>query len=359
MNLISVEDLVALAEDTIKEHGETVDDISTQVDESVDFATFVEENESEVASADLRVKPEDDIKVAEENTKVAEDDTTQSVIPVLDTGISQTPDTEIPVPEVIPETELVAKEETAVAEADMADTINPVVESVENDSDLAIEKLETKPESSITSVTTDVPLRAVPRFTVQPSAEWAPESAYTAETIPGMKPFEEEMGNYQNEKAFLYKDEEYSFAVNPGEEVKEEEKKETTIELAALEVNPFSSFLSEKEAKKVEAITNFKVEETVAEVVKASTSSEDIPLPEVIPQPKLAGSEETAVAVPVVEADTKSAEVDSSGAVVEPVETTNVSPATSKKSHGKLIGVIAGIAAAISAVFIAKQRKEK
>ena len=373
LNLISVEDLVALAEDTIKEHGETVDDISTQVDESVDFATFDEENESVVADADLRVKPEDDIKVAEENTKVAEDDTTQSVIPVLDTGISQTPDTEIPVPEVIPETELVAKEETAVAEADMADTINPVVESVENDSDLAIEKLETKPESSITSVTTDVPLRAVPRFTVQPSAEWAPESAYTAETIPGMKPFEEEMGNYQNEKAFLYKDEEYSFAVNPGEEVKEEEKKETTIELAALEVNPFSSFLSEKEAAKVEAITNFKVEETVAEVVKASTSAEDIPLPEVIPQPKLAGSEETAVAVPVVEddtksaedntklaeADTKSAEVDSSGAVVEPVETTNVSPATSKKSHGKLIGVIAGIAAAIAAVFIAKQRKEK
>jgi hypothetical protein len=188
-----------------------------------------------------------------------------------------------------------------------------------------------------------------------------------------MKPFEEEMGNYQNEKAFLYKDEEYSFAVNPGEEVKEEEKKETTIELAALEVNPFSSFLSEKEAAKVEAITNFKVEETVAEVVKASTSAEDIPLPEVIPQPKLAGSEETAVAVPVVEADTKlaedntklaeadtkSAEVDSSGAVVETVENTSASATTSKKSHGKLIGVIAGIAAAISAVFIAKQRKEK
>ena len=216
-----------------------------------------------------------------------------------------------------------------------------------------------------------------------------------------MKPFEEEMGNYQNEKAFLYKDEEYSFAVNPGEEIKEEdEKQDETIQLAALEVNPFTSFLSEKEAEKVEAITNFKVEETVAEVVKASTSAEDIPLPEVIPQPKLAGSEETAVAVPVVESgksntdlrvkpedDTKSPEDDTKspvggtkssevGSKLSEVDTKSLevetklteaeshsleadTSSTSKKSHGILIGVIAGIAAAISAVFIANKRKEK
>ena len=223
-----------------------------------------------------------------------------------------------------------------------------------------------------------------------------------------MKPFEEEMGNYQNEKAFLYKDEEYSFAVNPGEEIKDEdEKQDETIQLAALEVNPFTSFLSEKEAQKAEAITNFKVEETVAEVVKASTSAEDIPLPEVIPQPKLAGSEETAVAVPVVESgksntdlrvkpedDTKSPEDDSKSPVggtkssevgskssevvskLSEVDTKSLevetklpeaeshsleadTSSTSKKSHGILIGVIAGIAAAISAVFIANKRKEK
>ena len=367
LNLISVEDLVALAEDTIKEHGETVDDISTQVDESVDFATYVEENENAMAGADLRVKPEDD-------TKVAESDTIQSVIPVLDTGISQTPDTEIPVPEVIPNTELAVAEETAVAEAEIVEpTATTVAQSQEPAAEEKIEPLEAKPETSVTSVTTDVPLRAVPRFTVQPSAEWAPESAYTAETIPGMKPFEEEMGNYQNEKAFLYKDEEYSFAVNPGEEVKEEEKKETAIELAALEVNPFSSFLSEKEAAKVEAITNFKVEEEKVAVipvaatsddtsakVAASVSSDDIPQPEVIPQPSIAGKEETAVAVPQIEksepttslVESESSVVGTETSVVEPVETT-------KKSHGKLIAAMAGIAAAISAVFIAKQRKEK
>ncbi len=378
LNLISVEDLVAIAEDTIKEHGETVEDISIQVDESVDFATFEEEEEKVVVSADLRVKPEDD-------TKIAEDDTVQS---------------DIPVPEVIPEPELAVSEETAVAEADTkvvetaeaadttelaetadsSDTVDTAVAQAEEPSEEeTIEPLETKPESSITSVTTDVPLRAVPRFTVQPSAEWAPESAYTAETIPGMKPFEEEMGNYQNEKAFLYKEEEYSFAANPGEEVKEEEKKEETIELAALEVNPFSSFLSEKEAEKVESITNFKVEEVVEKVASAEDSkvtevASDIPVPEVIPQPSIAVSEETAVAEPVVEDSENKMVEHTTNKVVESVETTTESSSvtanaeststtavstTSKKSHGILIGVIAGIAAAISAVFIANKRKEK
>lgn len=371
LNLISVEDLLALAEDTIKEHGETVEDISIQVDESVDFATFEDETDTKVADAD------------------------------------------IPVPEVIPEPELAVTEETAVAEADTkvvetadttelaeaadsSDTVDTAVAQAEEPAEEeTIEPLETKPESSITSVTTDVPLRAVPRFTVQPSAEWAPESAYTAETIPGMKPFEEEMGNYQNEKAFLYKDEEYSFAVNPGEEVKEEEKKEETIELAALEVNPFSSFLSEKEAEKVEAITNFKVEEVVEKVAekvvekvasaedsKVAEVASDIPVPEVIPQPSIAVSEETAVAEPVVEnSENKMVEHTENkvveyteNKVVESVETTAESSSvtanaeststtavssTSKKSHGILIGVIAGIAAAISAIFIANKRKEK
>lgn len=363
LNLISVEDLLALAEDTIKEHGETVEDISVQVDESVDFATFEEEEEKVVAS-------------------------------------------DIPVPEVIPEPELAVSEETAVAEAeikvaeadadttelaetaDSSDTVDTAVAQAEEPAEEeTIEPLETKPESSITSVTTDVPLRAVPRFTVQPSAEWAPESAYTAETIPGMKPFEEEMGNYQNEKAFLYKDEEYSFAVNPGEEVKEEEKKEETIVLAALEVNPFSSFLSEKEAEKVETITNFKVEEVVEKVAekvvekvasaedsKVTEVASDIPIPEVIPQPSIAVSEETAVAEPVVENSENKMVEHTENKVVESVETTaetssvtasaeltttTAVSSTSKKSHGILIGVIAGIAAAISAVFIANKRKEK
>ncbi|MBP5469677.1 MAG: hypothetical protein J6Z11_10600 [Candidatus Riflebacteria bacterium] len=455
LNLMSVEDLLALAEDTIIEHGESLDDISLEVDESVDYTKYIEENNKAVASEDLRVKPEDDTRVAEVTTKVAEGATkvaeagskvaeagtkvaevaatvaetgtkvavaepavtvavannkvvdtdtsvasaetkvaeeetkfvetetglaeagtelsesntelvaadtalasadasvTETVAAVVetDTKLSDTattlastdanvnaPDTELAPADTLADADTTLTEtyadlpeaDTELATADtvlaLADTyVKTDTNLVELDTDtdesiislpaaealseskieLAIEKLESKPESSTTSVTTDVPMRAVPRFTVQPSAEWAPESAYTAETIPGMKPFEEEMGNYQNEKAFLYKETEYDFAVNPGEEIKEEEKKDTTIELSSLEVNPFSSFLSEKEAEVIEAITNFKVEETVAEAAKASTNGADIPLPEVIPQPKFAASVESAVAEPLVEKDTK------------------------------------------------------
>ena len=52
------------------------------------------------------------------------------------------------------------------------------------------------------------------------------------------------------------------------------------------------------------------------------------------------------------------AESSSDTTTSESTATTAVS-STSKKSHGILIGVIAGIAAAISAVFIANKRKEK
>ena len=452
INFISVEELVALAADTVKEHGETIDDITIPVDDTVDFERYVEEQQaeastaitqsavaeaaSEVSDADLRVKPEDDTKSREDDTKSPEDDATQNVIPVLDTGISD--GKTIADLRDKPEDDTMSteddtkspEEDTQIVAADTADEEN-------------LEPLPTNPASSTTSVTTDVPLRAVPRFTVQPSAEWAPESAYTAETIPGMKPFEEEMGNYQNEKAFLYKENEFDFAVNPGEEIKEE-KKEDTTELASLKVNPFSSFLSEKEAAKVEAITNFKIEEVVKPVEKAvvtqgqsgadlrvkpeddtkspeedttqgvipvldtgiykgqsgadlrvkpeddnklreddttqgvipvldtgisqgqssgkspeddktqsavvealettTVTSNDIPVPEVVPQPEIATTEETAVAVPHVEKGDVSTSADTA----------------SKKSNGILLAAIAGgLAAAISGVYLSKKRKGK
>ncbi len=431
INFISVEELVALAADTVKEHGETIDDITIPVDDTVDFERYVEEQQAEESAA-------------------TEDDTTQNVIPVLDTGISD--GKTIADLRVKPEDDTMSteddtksrEEDTQIAAADTA-------------TEEKLEPLPTNPASSTTSVTTDVPLRAVPRFTVQPSAEWAPESAYTAETIPGMKPFEEEMGNYQNEKAFLYKENEFDFAVNPGEEIKEE-KKEDTTELASLEVNPFSSFLSEKEAAKVEAITNFKIEEVVKTVEKAVVTQEtvsentnsvssdasnsvipvldtgisdgktsvdlrdkpeddttqgvipvldtgisdgktiadlrvkpeddikspeddnklreddtkvkavednvvrteadtkvqavavaeksigDIPVPEVVPQPEIATTEETAVAVPHVEKEDVSTSADTA----------------SKKSKGILFAAIAGaIGAAAAGVFINKKRKGK
>ena len=401
VNFISVEELVALAEDTIKEYGETIEDISIPVDDTQDFEAYVEENAKELAMAE---------------TPGAESEAPSAVVEPVETTSADTQNAVVETPSAVSEDDTKLSEATtqnAVVEAletttDFNNSTNPQVVSTSSTTanisentteldastnDLAIEKLEANPASSTTSVTTDVPLRAVPRFTVQPSAEWAPESAYTAETIPGMKPFEEEMGNYQNEKAFLYKESEFDFAVNPGEEIKEEEKKETTIELAALEVNPFSSFLSEEEAEKIEKITSFRVEE-VAEAAKASTSDEGIPMPEVIPQPKLAVAEETAVALPLVDDKKSSADNTTPGAVVEtqnaevePVETTkeletttnldttnsqvvstsstttnanSSSPlADTKKSKGIIFGAIAALAAAAAAVFIVKRRKAK
>ena len=357
LNILSMEDLVALAEDTVKENGETIDDVFVPVDDSLDFVIPAEEEKVAEAPAAAAETP-----VAESETSVA----------IAETSTDENEESELSVPET----------SEAVAAATPTETTDS-----DSEEETPIEPLPTNPLSSTTSVLTDVPLRAVPRFTVQPSAEWAPESAYTAETIPGMKPFEEEMGNYQNEKAFLYKAEEYDFVANPGEEI-EEEKKEDTTQLASLDVNPFASFLPEEDVVKMESITSFKVEETApvveakletvaetpvesteetsvastsettaeptsespvetktatsaelktsASVASTVSTSETIPVPEIIPQPEIASAEETAVAVPVVE---------------ENKET--------KKSHGKLIGSMAGIAAAIAAVFIAKRRKEK
>ena len=172
------------------------------------------------------------------------------------------------------------------------------------------------------------------------------------ESIPGMKSFDEEMGNYQNEKAFLYK-EEYAFAVNPGEELKKDD--DDTAKNAVLEVNPFTSYLSGKEAEKMEKITNFKLEdvvETMTEVI-SSTDASSIPEPEVIPDAAIATSEETAVA-----------DQTSAVTVIESGETTAAltsSTPNSKSSKTKfaLIAGAAGIAAAAAALLIVKRRKEK
>jgi hypothetical protein len=50
VNFISVEDLIALAEDTIKEQGETIEDISIPVDDTVDFERYVEEQLAETSA---------------------------------------------------------------------------------------------------------------------------------------------------------------------------------------------------------------------------------------------------------------------------------------------------------------------
>ena len=226
---------------------------------------------------DLRVEPEDDTFVAEADIAVVEPvETTNTTVAVAEPE-SPVVETEPAVVEPVETTEELADAFETTEELEPAVEIAeaPVEEAPAEDEEPE-EKLEPAPTTAVTSLLTDVPVRAVPRFTTQPSEEWAPKEAYEVDTIPGMKSFDEEMGNYQNEKAFLYKDE-YSFAVNPGEEI-EDKKEEDTATLAALEINPFSSFLSEEAAQKMEKITNFTLEDVqpVAEVPVADKNIETV-----------------------------------------------------------------------------------
>ncbi len=322
-SFLTIDDLVALAEEKLEQP------VQLEKTEFVEPAEVEVAEKSEVVEKTEVAEQTESFELAEQ-TEIAE----QSIITEEPAPVELAENTEERIEQTAEEENFVPQPETtAVAE----------VEEPVTDSEIIVAE---PVEASVTSLITDVPLRAVPRFTTQPSEEWAPKEAYEVESIPGMKSFEEEMGVYQNEKAFLYKDE-YDFAVNPGEKV--EDKKDTEItQNTVLEVNPFTSFLSEKEAAKVEAITKFKLEnitekvsEKITETVTntAITSVEQIPVPEVIPEAEIATSEETAVAVPVV------------------TETTVDEP--NNKSKIPVIAATAGIAAAIAALFIAKKRKEK
>ncbi len=111
--------------------------------------------------------------------------------------------------------------------------------------------------------------REVPRFTEQPSSEWAPDSAYTATEIPGMKSFEEEMGEYQNEKAYLYRDDTLMLGVDEDEIVEvEEEKKE--------EVNPFGSYIEAISDEEFMQVMAEKVSEEKLEEIKERREAEKL-----------------------------------------------------------------------------------
>ena len=146
------------------------------------------------------------------------------------------------------------------------------------------EDLEGAPSPAIVPVMTQLPPVeniAVPRFTKQPSEEWANTEAYTAEVIPGMRPFEEEMGETENSKAYLYEDD--VLAIDPDKDFGTVEKTKKVASADAPKTNPFSSYLSEKDAKAVEKITSYTfVPKTPAAVSKpteaaASNTAEEKP----------------------------------------------------------------------------------
>ena len=148
------------------------------------------------------------------------------------------------------------------------------------------EDLEGAPSPAIVPVMTQLPPVeniAVPRFTKQPSEEWANTEAYTAEVIPGMRPFEEEMGETENSKAYLYEDD--VLAIDPDKDFGTVEKTKKVASADAPKTNPFSSYLSEKDAKAVEKITSYTfVPKTPAAVSKpteaaASNTADEKPTP--------------------------------------------------------------------------------
>ena len=161
------------------------------------------------------------------------------------------------VPTLVEETPAVVEETPIVAELPAAEETPAVVEETSPVAELPA-TLVTPFSTPIAEPEEIIPME-VPRFTIQPSSEWAPEAAYTADTIPGMKSFEEEMGEFQNEKAFLYADT-VELETDPDNDVDVEEKTDKNSQIAEVslpEVNPFSSYLSEEDAKIVEQITNY------------------------------------------------------------------------------------------------------
>nr|WP_318717454.1 hypothetical protein [uncultured Treponema sp.] len=137
------------------------------------------------------------------------------------------------------------------------------------------EDLEGAPSPAIVPVMAQLPPVeniAVPRFTKQPSEEWANTEAYTAEVIPGMRPFEEEMGETENSKAYLYEDD--VLAIDPDKDFGTVEKTKKVASADAPKTNPFSSYLSEKDAKAVEKITSYTfVPKTPAAVSKPTEAA--------------------------------------------------------------------------------------
>ena len=176
------------------------------------------------------------------------------------------------------------------------------------------EDLEGAPSPAIVPVMTQLPPVeniAVPRFTKQPSEEWANTEAYTAEVIPGMRPFEEEMGETENSKAYLYEDDD--LAIDPDKDFGTVEKTKKVASADAPKTNPFSSYLSEKDAKAVEKITSYTlVPKTPAAVSKpteaaASNTAEEKTTPALASKSAEAAASNTA--------DEKPAEVVASKAV--------------------------------------------
>ena len=217
------------------------------------------------------------------------------------------------------------------------------------------EDLEGAPSPAIVPVMTQLPPVeniAVPRFTKQPSEEWANTEAYTAEVIPGMRPFEEEMGETENSKAYLYEDD--VLAIDPDKDFGTVEKTKKVASADAPKTNPFSSYLSEKDAKAVEKITSYTfVPKTPAAVSKpteaaASNTADEKPAEVVASKSAEVAASNTA--------DEKPAEaVASKAAETVPAEKEKLKTYSESRSPARKISIAALLLVLAAALGIAKK----
>ena len=255
---VAVEESPAVAVETpavVEETPAVVEETPAVVEETP--AVAVEETPA-IAESPVVVEeaPLEELPAAEETLVVAEE---TPLLPVEFVSVEEFVET--PAVVAVEESPAVAVETPAIAETPAITETPAVVEETSPVAELPA-TLVTPFSTPIAEPEEIIPME-VPRFTTQPSAEWAPEAAYTADTIPGMKSFEEEMGEFQNEKAFLYADT-VELETDPDNDVDVEEKTDKNSQIADVslpEVNPFSSYLSEEDAKIVEQITNYSLEE--------------------------------------------------------------------------------------------------
>ena len=217
------------------------------------------------------------------------------------------------------------------------------------------EDLEGAPSPAIVPVMTQLPPVeniAVPRFTKQPSEEWANTEAYTAEVIPGMRPFEEEMGETENSKAYLYEDD--VLAIDPDKDFGTVEKTKKVASADAPKTNPFSSYLSEKDAKAVEKITSYTfVPKTPAAVSKpteaaASNTADEKPTPALASKSAEVAASNTAEEKPAEAVASKAAET-------VPAEKEKLKTYSESRSPARKISIAALLLVLAAALGIAKK----
>ena len=175
------------------------------------------------------------------------------------------------------------------------------------------------------------------------------------------------MGEYSNEKAFLF-EENSQLAVDPDKDFESEELKVNDEKLAlsgSPDVNPFSSYLSKEDAKIVEKITNYSLEEVKA--LEAAELSENARLTENAKPSETAWVTETSKASETVKAS-EPANSENKTANNE-LNTNQKVESDSKKVYGKgliaactavlALSAAAGGAAVITKRASAKKEEEK